>query len=180
MSAACSRALAFLGRPRAAPARRRIPRAHRWSAFGALSTLSSRPCPRWRSHGLRADPGLAGPAHLPSGPCDRNGTRRRRGPVCFRTAYPLTPLAGGDRLGPAVGHAPCRRLPNSGGPRGAVSCLRISLRVCQSHHGRSRSLASTGCASSWAAKRGSALLELLLAHTISIALGRRSGGCPTR
>ena len=73
---------------------------------GLLSVLYPHylaPCPRWRSPGLRPTRN-AGPRPSAGRPRDRNGSGRRRD-VPVSHGLSLDALAGGDRRGPAVGHA---------------------------------------------------------------------------
>jgi type VI secretion system protein ImpG len=113
-----------------------------------------------------ADPGLAGPAHLPSGLAIE--TEPVGGEAClFRTAYPLT-LWPVEIDSVRLSGMPLPAPPNPAAT-GAVSCLRISLR-CASPTMTFTELGLDRLRFFLGGERGSALLELLLAHTISIAL----------
>ena len=113
-----------------------------------------------------ADPGLPGPAHLPSGLAIE--TEPVGGEAClFRTAYPLT-LWPVEIDAVRLSGMPLPAPPNPAAA-GAVSCLRISLR-CANPAMTFTQLGLDRLRFFLGGERGSALLELLLAHTISVAL----------
>ena len=153
-------------RARAAPARRRVSRAHRRPALGALSALS-RPHALGGDHPVCGRPGMPGAARLPAGLAIE--TEPVGGETClFRTAYPLTlwpveieavRLSGMPLPAPAKSdRRGSRRLPAH---QPALQQSRHDL-----HPARPRSAALLP----GAANTARALLELLLAHTISVAL----------
>ena len=113
-----------------------------------------------------ADPGMPGPARLPSGLAVE--TEAVGGETClFRTAYPLTlwPI---EIDAVRLSGMPLPAPPNPAAA-GAVSCLRISLR-CANPAMTFTQLGLDRLRLFLGGERGSALLELLLAHTISVAL----------
>jgi type VI secretion system protein ImpG len=113
-----------------------------------------------------ADPGLPGPARLPAGLAIE--TEPVGGEPClFRTAYPLT-LWPVEIDSVRLSGMP---LPAPANPAaaGAVACLRISLR-CVNPAMTFTELGLDRLRFFLGGERGSALLELLLAHTISVAL----------
>jgi type VI secretion system protein ImpG len=113
-----------------------------------------------------ADPALMGPARLPSGLAI--ATEPVGGEQCsFRTAYPLT-------LWPVEVEAvrlSGMPLPAPANPAasGAMACLRISLR-CPNPDMTFTKLGLDRLRFFLAGEQGAQLLELLLAHTISVAL----------
>ncbi|HEY6981164.1 type VI secretion system baseplate subunit TssF [Reyranella sp.] len=113
-----------------------------------------------------ADPGMPGPAHLPAGLAIE--TEPVGGEPClFRTAYPLTlwPVeVDAVRLSGMPLSAPANPA-----AAGAVSCLRISLR-CANPAMTFTGLGVDRLRFFLGGEQGSALLELLLAHSISVAL----------
>jgi type VI secretion system protein ImpG len=113
-----------------------------------------------------ADPEMPGPAHLPAGLAVE--TEPVGGEAClFRTAYPLT-LWPVEVDAVRLSGMPLPAPPNPAAA-GAVSCLRISLR-CANPAMTFTQLGLDRLRLFLGGERGSALLELLLAHTISIAL----------
>ncbi len=113
-----------------------------------------------------ADPGMPGPAHLPAGLAVE--TEPVGGETClFRTAYPLT-LWPVEIDAVRLSGMPLPAPPNPAAA-GAVSCLRISLR-CANPAMTFTQLGLDRLRFFLGGERGSALLELLLAHTISVAL----------
>ena len=113
-----------------------------------------------------ADPGLPGPAHLPSGLAIE--TEPVRGEACrFRTAYPLT-LWPVEIDAVRLSGMPLPAPPNPAAA-GAVACLRISLR-CADPTKTFTDLGVDRLRFFLGGEQGSRLLELLLAHTISVAL----------
>lgn len=113
-----------------------------------------------------ADPGMPGPAHLPAGLAIESEPVGGE-PCQFRTAYPLTlwPI---EVEAVRLSGMPLPAPPNPAAEE-AVSCLRITLRcvdpaVTFTQLGLDRLRFFLG------GEQGSLLLELLLAHTVSIAL----------
>lgn len=113
-----------------------------------------------------ADPGMPGPAHLPSGLAIESEPVGGE-PCQFRTAYPLTlwPI---EIEAVRLSGMPLPAPPNPAAEE-AVSCLRITLRcvdpaVTFTQLGLDRLRFFLG------GEQGSLLLELLLAHTVSVAL----------
>ncbi|ODT99450.1 MAG: type VI secretion system protein ImpG, partial [Rhodospirillales bacterium SCN 65-16] len=113
-----------------------------------------------------ADPGMPGPAHLPSGLAIESEPVGGE-PCQFRTAYPLTlwPI---EVEAVRLSGMPLPAPPNPAAEE-AVSCLRITLRcadpaVTFTQLGLDRLRFFLG------GEQGSLLLELLLAHTVSVAL----------
>lgn len=113
-----------------------------------------------------ADPGLAASAHLPSGL--EVDSEPVRGETCrFRTAYPLT-LWPVEIEAVRLSGLPLAAPPNPAAS-GAVACLRISLRCAEP----SMTFARLGLDRLRVFLRGAgapALYELLLAHSVSVAL----------
>src|SRR4029077_14421004 len=115
---------------------------------------------------LPAAPGMPAPARLPSGLAVE--TEAVGGETClFRTAYPLT-LWPVEIDAVRLSGMPLPAPPNAAAA-GAVSCLRISLR-CAEPTMTFTQLGLDRLRFFLPGERGSALLELLLAHTISVAL----------
>lgn len=113
-----------------------------------------------------ADPSLPGPAHLPSGLAIE--TEAVHGEVCqFRTAYPLT-LWPVEIDAVRLSGMPLPAPPNPAAA-GAVACLRISLR-CADPTKTFTELGVDQLRFFLGGEQGSPLLELLLAHSISVAL----------
>lgn len=113
-----------------------------------------------------ADPAMPGPAHLPSGLAIE--TEAVRGEVChFRTAYPLT-LWPVEIDAVRLSGMPLPAPPNPAAA-GAVACLRISLR-CADPTKTFTDLGVDQLRFFLAGEHGSRLLELILAHSISVAL----------
>ncbi len=113
-----------------------------------------------------ADPGMPGPAQLPAGLAIE--TEPVGGEACqFRTAYPLT-LWPVEIDAVRLSGMPLPAPPNPAAA-GAVSCLRISLR-CANPAMTFTQLGLDRLRFFLGGERGSALLELLLAHTLSVAL----------
>jgi type VI secretion system protein ImpG len=115
---------------------------------------------------FNADPGMIGPARLPSGLAIE--TEPVAGEVCqFRTAYPLTmwPV---EIEAVKLSGMPLPAPPNPAATQ-AVACLRIGLR-CANPQMTFTQLGLDRLRFFLAGERGAALLELLLAHTVSVAL----------
>jgi type VI secretion system protein ImpG len=113
-----------------------------------------------------ADPGMIGPARLPSGLAVE--AEPLGGEAClFRTAYPLTlwPL---EIEAVKLSGMPLPAPPNPAATR-AVACLRISLR-CANPQMTFTQLGLDQLRFFLAGEQGALLLELLLAHTVSVAL----------
>jgi type VI secretion system protein ImpG len=113
-----------------------------------------------------ADPGMIGPARLPSGLAVE--AEPLGGEAClFRTAYPLTlwPL---EIEAVKLSGMPLPAPPNPAAAR-AVACLRISLR-CANPQMTFTQLGLDQLRFFLAGEQGALLLELLLAHTVSVAL----------
>jgi type VI secretion system protein ImpG len=109
---------------------------------------------------------MPGSAHLPAGLAIE--TEAIGGETClFRTAYPLT-LWPVEIDAVRLSGMPLPAPPNPAAT-GAVSCLRISLR-CANPAMTFTQLGLDRLRFFLGGERGSALLELLLAHTISVAL----------
>jgi len=112
-----------------------------------------------------ADPGLTGPVRLPAGVAIE--TEPVGGETClFRTAYPLT-LWPVEIEAARLSGMPLAAPVNPAATR-AVACLRISLR-CANPTMTFTQLGLDRLRVFLAGEQGSALLELLLAHTVSVA-----------
>lgn len=113
-----------------------------------------------------ADPGMQGPAHLPAGLAIESEPVGSE-PCQFRTAYPLTlwPI---EVEAVRLSGMPLPAPPNPAAER-AVSCLRITLR-CADPTKTFTQLGLDKLRFFLGGEQGSLLLELLLAHTVSIAL----------
>ncbi|TAJ83501.1 type VI secretion system baseplate subunit TssF [Reyranella sp.] len=113
-----------------------------------------------------ADPGIQGPAHLPAGLAIESEPVGSE-PCQFRTAYPLTlwPI---EIEAVRLSGMPLPAPPNPAAER-AVSCLRITLRCADPTMTFTR-LGLDKLRFFLGGEQGSLLLELLLAHTVSIAL----------
>jgi type VI secretion system protein ImpG len=113
-----------------------------------------------------SDPGMAGPARLPSGLAVE--TEPVGGETClFRTAYPLT-LWPVEIEAIKLSGMPLPAPPNPAAA-GAAACLRISLR-CANPAMTFTQLGIDQLRFFLSGEQGSPLLELLLAHTVSVAL----------
>ncbi len=113
-----------------------------------------------------ADPAMVGPARLPSGLAVE--AEPVGGEAClFRTAYPLT-LWPVEIDAVRLSGMPLPAPPNPAAAR-AVACLRISLR-CADPTKTFTQLGLDQLRFFLAGEQGSLLLELLLAHTVSVAL----------
>ena len=113
-----------------------------------------------------ADPGLPGPARLPAGLAVE--TESVGGEPClFRTAYPLT-LWPVEIETVRLSGIPLPAPPNPAAT-GAMSCLRIGLR-CANPAMTFTELGLDRLRFFLPGEQGSALLELLMAHTVSVAL----------
>jgi type VI secretion system protein ImpG len=113
-----------------------------------------------------ADPGMAGPAHLASGLAVE--AEPVGGESCqFRTAYPLT-LWPVEVEAVRLSGMPLPAPPNAAAAR-AVACLRIGLR-CADPQMTFTQLGLDRLRFFLAGDQGPLLLELLLAHTVSVAL----------
>lgn len=113
-----------------------------------------------------ADPELPGPAHLPSGLAME--AEPVGGETCqFRTAYPLT-LWPVEIETVRLSGMPLPAPPNPAAAH-AVACLRISLR-CASATMTFTQLALDKLRFFLGGEHGSRLLELLMAHTVSVAI----------
>jgi type VI secretion system protein ImpG len=115
---------------------------------------------------LAASPDMQGPAHLPSGLAVE--AEPVGGETCqFRTAYPLTlwPL---EIEAVRLSGMPLAAPPNPMAAA-AVACLRISLR-CSNPTMTLTQLGLDRLRVFLAGEHGSRLLELLMAHTVSVAL----------
>lgn len=112
------------------------------------------------------DPGIQGPAHLPAGLAIESEPVGSE-PCQFRTAYPLTlwPI---EIEAVRLSGMPLPAPPNPAAER-AVSCLRITLRCADPTMTFTR-LGLDKLRFFLGGEQGSLLLELLLAHTVSIAL----------
>ena len=113
-----------------------------------------------------ADPGMPGPAHLPAGLAIESEPVGGE-PCQFRTAYPLTlwPI---EVEAVRLSGMPLPAPPNPAAEE-AVSCLRITLR-CADPAVTFTQLGLDKLRFFLGGEQGSLLLELLLAHTVSIAL----------
>jgi type VI secretion system protein ImpG len=115
---------------------------------------------------FEADPALPGPAHLPAGLAVE--TEPVAGEPClFRTTYPLT-LWPVEIETVRLSGMPLPAPPNPAAAR-AASCLRIGLR-CANPATTFTELGLDRLRFFLPGEQGSALLELLLAHTLSVAL----------
>ena len=113
-----------------------------------------------------ADPGMPGPARLPAGLAVE--TEPVGGEPClFRTAYPLT-LWPVEIETVRLSGMPLPAPPNPAAT-GAMSCLRIGLR-CANPAMTFTELGLDRLRFFLPGEQGSALLELLMAHTVSVAL----------
>lgn len=113
-----------------------------------------------------ADPAMPGPAHLPAGLAVE--TEPAGGEPClFRTAYPLT-LWPVEVEAVRLSGMPLPAPPNPAAA-GAVSCLRIGLR-CVDPTMTFTELGLDRLRFFLPGEQGATLLELLLAHTLSVAL----------
>lgn len=113
-----------------------------------------------------ADPGMPGPAHLPAGLAIESEPVGGE-PCQFRTAYPLTlwPI---EVEAVRLSGMPLPAPPNPAAEE-AVSCLRITLR-CADPAVTFTQLGLDKLRFFLGGEQGSLLLELLLAHTVSVAL----------
>jgi type VI secretion system protein ImpG len=115
---------------------------------------------------LAADPGLTGPARLPAGLAVE--TEPVGGEPClFRTVYPLA-LWPVEIETVRLSGMPLPAPPNPAAA-GAMSCLRIGLR-CANPGMTFTQLGLDRLRFFLPGEQGSALLELLMAHTVSVAL----------